>query len=1164
VTISYQGVQNGSEVTANESHGNSDTSTEARANVPVKEATPMAPVITPDEASASVTVTPQSDADKMTIHYVAPNGDAKEVIATKVGNQWTLKETPTGISIDNASGAVTISYQGVQNGSEVTANESHGNSDTSTEARANVPVKEATPAAPTITPDEANASVTVTPQGESDKMTIHYVAPNGEAKEVVATKVGNQWTLNDTPTGISIDNTSGAVTVNYQGVQNGSEVTANESHGNSDASPEARANVPMKEATPTAPVIIPDEAKASVTVIPQGDADKMTVHYVAPNGDPKEVIATKVGNQWTLNDTPIGISIDNTSGAITVGYNGVQNGSEVTANESHGNSDASPEARANVSMKEAMPTAPVVTQDETNASVTVTPQGDADKMTVHYVAPNGDPKEVVATKVGNQWTLNEVPTGISIDNTSGAVTVNYQGVQNGSEISASETHGNSDASPEARANVPMKEATPTAPVVTQDETNASVTVTPQGDADKMTVHYVAPNGDAKEVIATKVGNQWTLNETPTGISIDSASGAVTISYQGVQNGSEVTANESHGNSDTSLEARANVPVKEATPMAPVITPDEASASVTVTPQSDADKMTIHYVAPNGEAKEVVATKVGNQWTLNDTPTGISIDNTSGAVTISYQGVQNGSEVTANESQGNSNASTEARSNVPVKEATPTAPVITPDEANASVTVTPQGESDKMTVHYIASNGDSKEVIATKKDNQWTLNETTTGISIDNTSGAVTVSYQGVQNGSEVTANESHGNSDTSPDARANVPMKEATPMAPVITSDEASASVTVTPQSDADKMTIHYVAPNGEAKEVVATKVGNQWTLNDTPTGISIDNTSGAVTVNYQGVQNGSEVTANESHGNSDASTEEKANVPVKEATPKAPIIITDEASASVTITPESNADKMTVHYIAPNGDPKEVIATKTGDQWTLSETPVGISIDNTSGTVTVNYQGVKNGSEVSASETHGNSNPSEKIVTNVPVKQSKPMSPIITWDREKKSVSIKPNGKIDKMKIQIISSANNTDKELIATKVVNQWKLNKKMNGIQIDRKTGIVTIDYRMSQNFKELLVSSKFGNSYESEIIHFIIPKFKGLVYDLDNYNKQENTVYEFENENIKKQSVIKKQVKASKIELPNTGKKQTDEKGNASIVLLLLGLILCKLNLKRKDL
>ncbi|MCM3070868.1 YSIRK signal domain/LPXTG anchor domain surface protein, partial [Staphylococcus warneri] len=638
MTVSYQGVQNGSEVTANESHGNSDSSTEARANVPLKEATPMAPVITPDEANASVTVTPQGDSDKMTVHYVAPNGDPKEVIATKTGNQWLLNETPTGISIDNASGAVTVSYQGIQNGSEVSASETHGNSDISTKARANVPVKETTPMVPVITSDEASASVTVTPQGESDKMTVHYIAPNGDPKEVIATKVGNQWALKETPTGISIDNTSGAVTVNYQGVQNGSEVSVSETHGNSDASPEARVNVPVKEATPAAPTITPDEASASVTVIPQGDSDKMTVHYVAPNGDPKEVIATKVGNQWTLNETPTGISIDNTSGAVTVNYQGVQNGSEISASETHGNSDVSPEVQTNVPVKETTPVAPVITPDEASASVTVTPQGDADKMTVHYVAPNGDAKEVIATKVGNQWTLNETPTGISIDNASGAVTISYQGVQNGSEVTANESHGNSDTSPEARANVPVKEATPMAPVITPDEASASVTVTPQSDADKMTIHYVAPNGDAKEVIATKVGNQWTLKETPTGISIDNASGAVTISYQGVQNGSEVTANESHGNSDTSTEARANVPVKEATPAAPTITPDEANASVTVTPQGESDKMTIHYVATNGEAKEVVATKVGNQWTLNDTPTGISIDNTSGAVTVNYQGV----------------------------------------------------------------------------------------------------------------------------------------------------------------------------------------------------------------------------------------------------------------------------------------------------------------------------------------------------------------------------------------------------------------------------------------------------------------------------------------------------------------------------------------------
>ena len=91
-----------------------------------------------------------------------------------------------------------------------------------------------------------------------------------------------------------------------------------------------------------------------------------------------------------------------------------------------------------------------MTTNEENASLTVTPQGDTDKMTVQYVGPNGDPKEVVATKTGDQWTLNETPTGFSIDNTNGSVTVNYQGVQNGSEVSAYDTSGNSDPSDEVR------------------------------------------------------------------------------------------------------------------------------------------------------------------------------------------------------------------------------------------------------------------------------------------------------------------------------------------------------------------------------------------------------------------------------------------------------------------------------------------------------------------------------------------------------------------------------------------------------------------------------------------------------------------------------------------------------------------------------------------
>ena len=140
--------------------------------------------------------------------------------------------------------------------------------------------------APVITPDEANASVTVTPQDDSDKMTVHYVAPNGDAKEVIATKVGNQWTLNEIPTGISIDNTNGVVTVSYQGIQNGSEVSASK-HMVIVMQVQSKSKCTSERSNADGACCYQDEVNASVTVIPQGDADKMTVHYIAPNGDPR-------------------------------------------------------------------------------------------------------------------------------------------------------------------------------------------------------------------------------------------------------------------------------------------------------------------------------------------------------------------------------------------------------------------------------------------------------------------------------------------------------------------------------------------------------------------------------------------------------------------------------------------------------------------------------------------------------------------------------------------------------------------------------------------------------------------------------------------------------------------------------------------------------------
>ena len=136
-------------------------------------------------------------------------------------------------------------------------------------------------------------------------------------------------------------------------------------------------------------------------------------------------------------------------------------------------------------------------------------------------------------------------------------------------------------------------------------------------------------------------------------------------------------------------------------------------SVTITPQDNTDKIVVKYIDPNGDSKEVLATKVGEQWTIENNPQGFAINPTTGLLTITHEGVQNGSEITVQATQGNSNPS-EVTTQIPYKEATPTAPVITTNDQEASLTITPQDNTDKMVVKYIDPNGQQKELIATKQ------------------------------------------------------------------------------------------------------------------------------------------------------------------------------------------------------------------------------------------------------------------------------------------------------------------------------------------------------------------------------------------------------------------------------------------------------------------
>ena len=347
--------------------------------------------------------------------------------------------------------------------------------------------KTATPGAPTVVSDTANARVTVTPSADADRVEVTV----GNST-VVATKTGSTWTLSPTKTGVSVDSTSGVVTVAHNAASAGTQVSATAKHGNSDVSTASRANLPAKETTPNAPTVVSDTANARVIVTPSTGADRVEVTV----GN-STVVATKTGSTWSLSPAKDGVSVDSTSGVITVAHNAASAGTQVSATAKHGNSDASTAASVALPGKAATPAAPSVASDEANARVTVTPSADADRVEVTV----GD-ATVVATKTGSTWSLTPAKDGVSVDPTSGVITVAHNAASAGTQVSATAKHGNSDASTAASVALPGKAATPAAPSVASDEANARVTVTPSADADRVEVTV----GDAT-VVATKTAGE---------------------------------------------------------------------------------------------------------------------------------------------------------------------------------------------------------------------------------------------------------------------------------------------------------------------------------------------------------------------------------------------------------------------------------------------------------------------------------------------------------------------------------------------------------------------------------------------------------------------------------------------------------------------------------
>ncbi|MGC7673907.1 SasC/FmtB family protein [Staphylococcus epidermidis] len=745
----------------------------------------------------------------------------------------------------------------------------------------------------------------------------------------------------------------------------------------------------LKYKTPSQPIIKSNNQIPNITISPADKADKLTITYQNTDNESASIIGNKLNNQWSLNNNIPGIEIDMQTGLVTIDYKAVYPESVVGANDKTGNSDASAESRITMPRKEATPHSPIVEANEERVNVVIAPNGEATQIAVKYRTPDGQEATLVASKNESSWTLNKQIDYVNIDENSGKVTIGYQAVQPESEVIATETKGNSDESAESRVTMPRKEATPHSPIVEANEEHVNVTIAPNGEATQIAIKYRTPDGQETTLIASKNGSSWTLNKQIDHVNIDENSGKVTIGYQAVQPESEIIATETKGNSDASAESRITMPVKEKTPAPPISIINESNASVEIIPQVNVTQLSLQYIDAKGQQQNLIATLNQNQWTLNKNVSHITVDKNTGKVLINYQAVYPESEVIARESKGNSDSSNVSMVIMPRKTATPKPPIIKVDEMNASLAIIPYKNNTAINIHYIDKKGIKSMVTAIKNNDQWQLDEKIKYVKIDAKTGTVIINYQIVQENSEIIATAINGNSDKSEEVKVLMPIKEFTPLAPLLETNYKKATVSILPQSNATKLDFKYRDKKGDSKIIIVKRFKNIWKANEQISGVTINPEFGQVVINYQAVYPESDILAAQYVGNSDASEWAKVKMPKKELAPHSPSLIYDNRNNKILIAPNSNATEMELSYVDKNNQSLKVKALKINNRWKFDSSVSNISINPNTGKIVLQPQFLLTNSKIIVFAKKGNSDASISVSLRVPAVKKIELEPM-------------------------------------------------------------------------------------------------------------------------------------------------------------------------------
>ncbi|MDK8234232.1 hypothetical protein QP740_05380, partial [Aerococcus christensenii] len=177
--------------------------------ITVKPAAPTVSVPADGKDQGSATITPADGTDSLEITYTPEGENNEKTITVKKGGDgnWTGENTPDGVTVDKATGKVTIPADKVKDDSDVKAKDKKGDkasSEATGKAKKNPTTPATTPDAPKVEPQD-NGSVEVTPAKDTDTLEITYTPEDGTNEKTITVKKGGDgnWTGENTPDGVT-------------------------------------------------------------------------------------------------------------------------------------------------------------------------------------------------------------------------------------------------------------------------------------------------------------------------------------------------------------------------------------------------------------------------------------------------------------------------------------------------------------------------------------------------------------------------------------------------------------------------------------------------------------------------------------------------------------------------------------------------------------------------------------------------------------------------------------------------------------------------------------------------------------------------------------------------------------------------------------------------